>query len=146
MTEKSARADQIMLMTFREFLKKEENIAKYYPLSLKGEEILDKEKKLIFAEEEDLSNKFINFLMYEMTNDCLNELKKIFVDRKKITMLFRALHNLPRAYLRENTDTFCGINMPQISQCEAIEYSFANMDMETKKHYVDLARIKGIIS
>lgn len=139
MMEKSAKADEIMLMTFRDFLEKEENTGKHYLLSLKGKEILDKEKKLIFTEEEDISNKFIDFLMYEMTNDCLNELKKTFVNKRKIHMLLRALHNLPRAYLRE-------ISQMEISQCEAIEYSFANMDKETKKYYTDLARSRGIIS
>lgn len=71
MLEKSAEADEIMLMTFRDFVEKEENIGKHYLLALKGQDILDKDKNLIFTEEEDISNKFIDFLMYEMTNDCL---------------------------------------------------------------------------
>lgn len=146
MMEKNAKADEILLMTFRNFLKKQENIGKHYPLSLNGKKILDKEKKLVYAENEDFSNELINFLMYEMTNDCLIEIKKTFVNKKRIKMLFRALHNLPRAYLRENSKIFCDINIPQISQNEAIEYSFANMDMEAKKYYIDSARLKGIIS
>lgn len=147
MMEKSAEADEIMLMTFRDFSEKEENTGKHYLLSLKGSEILDKEKNLIFTEEEDISNKFIDFLMYEMTNDCLNELKKTFVNKRKIHMLLRALHNLPRVYLWKNVDALCNVcNGLEISPCEAIEYSFANMDTETKKYYTDLARSRGIIS
>lgn len=81
------------------------------------------------------NNKIVNQLMDEMFLDLLAEIKKPFMQKKKVGYLLRALHNLPRVYLGKNIETLCELNQEAISGQYAIEYAFMNMDSDMVKKY-----------
>lgn len=68
-------------------------------------------------------------------NDAMTEINCIFTDRKKICNIIRSLHNLPRVYLGKGKITLCELNQREITQEEALEYAFNNMDEIYRKKY-----------
>lgn len=80
--------------------------------------------------------KIINRLMLEMVDDLLELLSKTgIIDKKRVSMLLKSLHNLPRCYLSENADTLFNLELPHISCEDAVSYSFNYLDESLKKKY-----------
>ena len=77
----------------------------------------------------------VNQLMDEIFLDLLTEIRKPFMRRKKVGYLLRVLHNLPDVYLGKNIETLCELNREGISEQDAIEYAFMNMDSDMVKKY-----------
>ena len=49
--------------------------------------------------------------------------------------LLCALHNLPRVYLSKDKETLCELRQEPISEQDAIDYAFDNMNFDMKNKY-----------
>ena len=58
--------------------------------------------------------------------------------------LLCALHNLPRVYFGKDKETLCRLKQEAISEQDAIEYAFDNMNIDMKKKYQHLLERKEI--
>ncbi len=98
--------------------------------------------KIITSNDLNKSNLIINKLLIEITSELLKLLeKKLFLNKQKIYMLIRAAHNLPRYYFNEKEETLCGLcTRISISYQDAVEFSFSNMDEETRLKYEKLIK------
>ncbi|MDQ2088217.1 hypothetical protein RBH29_17475 [Herbivorax sp. ANBcel31] len=137
LVNKVTENDSYVLKKIVLLIQKEKHIGRYYPIK---EEILTKlhecNYSIINSVDLGVSIKNINLLMSDIINEILELLDRgVFVDKKKITMLIRALHNLPRVYLKKNLQTICDLNQPSIEYKDAIQYAFSNMDENTKQKY-----------
>ena len=119
-------------------IQRDELIGKYYPIPQNTiAEIAQFNKSLINTVE--ISNNYnrINMLMTEIATEILRLLDAgLFVNKEKILMLLRAIHNLPRVYLGSNKKTLCNLCLPSIHTVEAIEYCFSCLDDQTKQKYM----------
>lgn len=129
--------DSIILREFLKFWKTESDIRRFYPIKPQAlEELMLKEFEIFEAFDKKKYNGSISRLMSAMIKDVLELLDKgIFVNKSKISMLLKALHNLPRYYLGRNIHTLCELSQPSIEYEEAIEYSLQNMDEEARQKY-----------
>ena len=77
----------------------------------------------------------INF-MNDLVTELADLLKhKLFVDKKRVHLIIRTLHNLPRYFL-DNSKTFIhDLKDMAIDFRSAIDYSFGNMNQEMKARY-----------
>lgn len=81
----------------------------------------------------------ISRLISTIIKDTIELLNKpIFVNKRMVSMLLKASHNLPRYYLGQNDQTLCRLSLPSIEYKDAIEYCFAYMDEETRRKYQTL--------
>ena len=58
--------------------------------------------------------------------------------------LLCALHNLPRVYFGKDKETLCRLKQEAISEQDAMEYAFDNMNADMKKKYQHLLERKEI--
>lgn len=113
------------LENFFEICKQNYEIGKFYDFShMQVEEISIGEGK---------DN--INLLMELLFNDLIKEVQKKFIRKKRIYNYLCALHNLPRVYLGKDKQTLCHIGQESITEQEAIEYAFGNMNIEMITKY-----------
>lgn len=77
----------------------------------------------------------VNYLMMLLMNDAINEINSTFTSRRKIHNIIRSLHNLPRVYLGNGKKTLCELNQIEITQEEALQYTFQNMSEIHKRKY-----------
>lgn len=128
--------DLMVLNEFIKFLETKTEFKEFYPIKPSIlREIIVRDFK-VFESSNGRSNASINILMFSIIKDILNLLSKgIFVDKRKVSMLLRASHNLPRYYLGENNKTLCELSLPSIEYEDAIEYTFQNMDDEARQKY-----------
>lgn len=82
--------------------------------------------------------KVINKLMLEMIEELLTALNDKPINKKKVHMLLRALHNLPRFYFNIKNKTFYNLQGLAISYVDAVKYSFDNMDDVFKEKHKKL--------
>lgn len=129
--------DALILKKFIESIRTEKDIIKHYPLN--GETIRklqDSNYSIITSIDSDRCNNNINLLMNDITTEIIELLDhKFFLNKKRIAMLIRAIHNLPRVYLGKGLHTLCNIEQPAIDYKAALEYSFNNMDEDTRQRY-----------
>lgn len=112
---------------------KDSQIRKFYPFS--DAMISQIENETMKWEENPKEFNKVNYLMKLLMNDAMTEINCIFTDRKKICNIIRSLHNLPRVYLGKGKITLCELNQREITQEEALEYAFNNMDEIYRKKY-----------
>ena len=86
----------------------------------------------------------VNRLMDQLFLDLMIEIKKTYIQNRKVYDLLCALHNLPRVYLGKHKETLCGLKQEAISEQDAIEYAFDNMNTDMKKKYQHLLERKEI--
>lgn len=128
--------DTLMIEQFAKFITKEREMGKYYPLTKQVQECFLISKYSLISSVDDSKNyKQVNNLMLSLVNEVLKQLENVAVNKRKVAMLLRALHNLPRVYLERNAITLCNINQPGIECSDALNYSFGNMDEATKRKY-----------
>lgn len=129
--------DVSVIKKFIELAQTERDIGKYYPISEHMINLLQEcNYSIINSVDPKKCNNNINHLMDEITSEILKLLDKgIIVNKKKLSMLIRAVHNLPRVYLGNDKQTLCSLEQPAIDFRDAIEYSFSNMDKDTKQKY-----------
>ena len=129
--------DALILKKFIESIRTEKDIIKHFPLN--GETIRklqDSNYSIITSIDSDRCNNNINLLMNDITTEIIELLDhKFFLNKKRIAMLIRAIHNLPRVYLGKGLHTLCNIEQPAIDYKAALEYSFNNMDEDTRQRY-----------
>lgn len=77
----------------------------------------------------------VNQLMAQLFLDLMKEIKKTFIQKRKVYDLLCALHNLPRVYLGKDKETLCKLMQDAISEQDAIKYAFDNMSLDMKKKY-----------
>lgn len=77
----------------------------------------------------------VNQLMNQLFLDLTTEIKKTCIQKRKVYDLLCALHNLPRVYLGKDKETLCELMQETISEQDAIEYAFDNMNLDMKKRY-----------
>jgi len=108
-------------------------IRKFYFIS---KDVLSQIENENITWEEDI-NEFneVNYLMKLLLNDAINEISNTFTNRRKIYNIIRALHNLPRVYLGKGKKTLCELNQIEITQEEALQYAFQNMNEIHKRKY-----------
>ena len=87
-----------------------------------------------------LEDKYINYpqvngLMQDLINDLDKEVNKVFVNNKKVYYLLCSLHNLPRVYFGRDNKTLCQLGQLSISEEEALEYSYSNMNAKERERY-----------
>ena len=70
----------------------------------------------------------------------LFELNKFFVSKEKVYYLLATMHNLPRVYLGEDKETLCELKQISISESEAIDYAYRNMDKHLKEKYCNILK------
>lgn len=88
--------------------------------------------KVSNCNEEIIIINFMNDLVTELA-DLLKH--KLFVDKKRVHLIIRTLHNLPRYFL-DNSKTFIhDLKDMAIDFRSAIDYSFGNMNQEMKARY-----------
>lgn len=80
----------------------------------------------------------VNHLINQLFLDLIIEMKKTCIRKRKVYGLLCALHNLPRVYLGKDKETLCGLMQEAISEQDAIEYAFDNMNADMKKKYQHL--------
>lgn len=118
-------------------IQQEPMLKKFYPFEANS--ISQDDKYLVMyidTIEERTNYQSINKLMLSLIEELLQELKKtLFIDKSKIYMLIRVLHNLPKVYLGNKTSTLCNLKIIGITAKEAMEYACLNMDEDTKKRY-----------
>lgn len=85
-----------------------------------------------------INYRVINQLMDELFLDLITEMKRTCIQKRKVYVLLCALHNLPRVYLGKDKETLCGLMQEAVSEQEAIEYAFDNMNADMKKKYEHL--------
>ena len=129
--------DALILKKFIESIQTEKDIIKYYPINEDTmKKLHDSNYSIITSIDSDRCNNNINLLMNDITTEILELLDhKFFLNKKRIAMLIRALHNLPRVYLGKGLHTLCNIEQPAIDYKAALEYSFNNMDEDTRQRY-----------
>lgn len=81
------------------------------------------------------SSIIVNQLMDKIFVDLITEIKKPYIQKKKVYDLLCVLHNLPRVYLGKNKETLCELNQETISEQDALAYAFDNMSLEMKRKY-----------
>ena len=86
----------------------------------------------------------VNRLMDRLFLDLLTEIRKTYIRKREVYDLLCALHNLPRVYLGKNKETLCRLKQEAISEQDAIEYAFDNMNTDMKKKYQHLLERKEI--
>ena len=84
----------------------------------------------------------VNRLMDQLFLDLMIEIKKTYIQNRKVYDLLCALHNLPRVYLGKDKETLCGLKQEAISEQDAIEYAFDNMSIDMKKKYQHFLSLK----
>lgn len=107
---------------------KNAEIGKFYKFSNKKLNNVESGKNYINV------NRLINIIF----NELLVEVKKTFINKRKVYDLLCALHNLPRVYLGKDKETLCKLEQESISEQEAIEYLFENMNTDMRKKYQNL--------
>lgn len=129
--------DALILKKFIESIQTEKDIIKYYPINEDTmKKLQDSNYSIITSIDSDRCNNNINLLMNDITTEILELLDhKFFLNKKRIAMLIRAIHNLPRVYLGKGLHTLCNIEQPAIDYKAALEYSFNNMDEDTRQRY-----------
>lgn len=132
MFDKSANMNSVI----KEFLATGVNnpqIRKFYPIS---EDVISQiENDTIIWEESIKEFNKVNYLMKLLMEDAIVEISSMFTDRKKIHNIIRAFHNLPRVYLGKGKETLCELSQIEITQEEALQYAFQNMNEAHKKKY-----------
>lgn len=129
--------DALILKKFIESIQTEKDIIKYYPINEDTmKKLQDSNYSIITSIDSDRCNNNINLLMNDITTEILELLDhKFFLNKKRIAILIRAIHNLPRVYLGKGLHTLCNIEQPAIDYKAALEYSFNNMDEDTRQRY-----------
>jgi len=85
-----------------------------------------------------INSPVVNHLMNQLFFDLIAETKKICIRKRKVYDLLCALHNLPRVYLGKDKETLCGLAQEAISEQDALEYAFNNMNFHMKHKYQHL--------
>lgn len=111
----------------RRFVREDRAIGRHYPIL---EEYLHPEDNdvsgLMDSVDLEKVDPEINSLMRSMLAEVLVLLEKpIFVPRKRICALIKAVHNLPRVYLGSPGPTLCNLNQTSIEKEEALRYSLS---------------------
>ena len=123
--------EELLYRTIRNFImlcEKNHEIGKFYSFSDKQIE------KVKIVNGYERVNRLINELFY----DLLIEIKKTYIHKRKVYDLLCALHNLPRVYLGNEKETLCNLMQHNISEEDAIKYSFSNMNSSMRKKYQHL--------
>lgn len=129
--------DKELMVAFLELCKNDKSIGKFYNLSPEEERSLRSCDDFVFFNiNSENCNNTLNNLMLEMVEDLLETLRNSPIDKEKIYILIRSLHNLPRLYLNEKSETLFNLRQPSISYEDAIKYSLDNMDNITKNKYL----------
>lgn len=110
-------------------------IGKFYNIS-KEMKAMIKHGKISW--EEGCSYHKINQLMLFLLEDLLKKLDNFMIKKEDIYHIFNILHNLPRVYLGEKKETICKLNQVNISEEEALNYAFQNMDIIFREKYNQL--------
>lgn len=90
---------------------------------------------LITSVDDSFLQKEVNELMLYMMNEVIENLSKFWVNKKCVSVLLRALHNLPRVYLTQNLPTLCDRKEARINPELAMKYAHDNMDEDLKEKY-----------
>lgn len=77
-------------------------------------------------------------LMSILLDEVIEEVNKMFVNKKKVYILLNCLHNLPRVYFDEKEETLCNLKCLPISEEEALSYVFQNANDDVKKIFGSL--------
>lgn len=132
--------DADLLKYFIELCRDKREIGKYYNVKTDFLCEISEIEKSIDSGMNGVDNCNEGMIIINFMNDLVTELAvllkhKLFVDKKRIHLIIRTLHNLPRYFL-DNSKTFIhDLKGMSIDFCSAIEYSFGNMDQEMKARY-----------
>jgi len=137
---KSIEEDDTTLLTdFFKMCSNSKNIGKVYGFSSDVGNITKSNISVMLSSiSEAHFNDTVGNLILIMIDDLLVTLDRKPLDKKKVHMLLRALHNLPRCFLNEHAKTLCCLKQPRISCEDAIKYAFDNMDIESKQRYMKI--------
>ncbi|MBP1903782.1 hypothetical protein J2Z32_000394 [Paenibacillus turicensis] len=129
--------DEQLLREFFELCKKRKDIGKYYNTLI---ESFSEIEQIITTCTENVDNTHEETVIISLMNDLFLELTellkpKLIVDRKKIHLVIRVLHNLPRFFLQNPQTYIYGLKNVASSFYDVIEYSFGNMDQDMKDRY-----------
>lgn len=129
------REDHEAVRLFLRLVREDRAIGKHYPIR---EELLHPAENdvsgLIDSVDLEKLDPEINSRMQSLITEVLTLLEKpIFVPHKRICVLIKALHNLPRVYLVSAGPTLCNLNQTAIGREEALRYSLSYMDDKRRK-------------
>ncbi|MFD0589135.1 hypothetical protein ACFQZE_14125 [Paenibacillus sp. GCM10027627] len=130
--------DEQLLRDFSELCKKRKNIGKWY--DTRFDSFLEIEQQ-INTYIKNVHNTKEGIVIISLMNDLVLELTqllkpKLLVDRNKIHLTIRALHNLPRFFLQNPQTYVYELKSVALNFHDVIEYSFGNMNHEMKDRYV----------
>lgn len=129
--------DSDLLKYFIKLCRDKKEIGEFYNIQA---DFLSEIEKSIDSSMKKVGNCNEGIIIINFMNDLVTELAdllkhKLFVDRKRIHLIIRTLHNLPRYFL-DNSKTFIhDLKDMAIDFRSAIDYSFGNMDQEMKARY-----------
>lgn len=120
--------EKVLNITIKKFIticEKNNEIGKFYDFSVKQVD------ELKIGKNYEEINQFTN----ELFCDLLKEIKKLYINKRKVYDLLSALHNLPRVYLGSDKETLCDLKQQAISEEDAIKYTFNNMNTSLREKY-----------
>ena len=128
--------DRELMKEFLDICENEKSIAVFYNISQDIKKTLRSCEQLAFTSSTtDHFANSLNALLLRLVDDLLESLKVKSIDKEKVFILVRALHNLPRFYLNEKSETLFNIRQSQITYEDAVKYAFDNMDNVSKEKY-----------
>ncbi|TYQ13257.1 UNVERIFIED_CONTAM: hypothetical protein Cloal_4323 [Acetivibrio alkalicellulosi] len=134
---KYTEKDSDLIKYFIKLCKDKKEIGCFYNIH---DDFLFKFEKSIGTNIDISSNCVEGSIIINFMNDLVTELAdllkhKLFVDRKRIHLIIRTLHNLPRYFLDNPKTLVHDLKHMGIDFRSAIDYSFGNMDQEMKVRY-----------
>ena len=147
----------ISLMNYKELKEKDKIFFKYFvEICKKNQRIYDNHKigceqiqrmqksdysELTLSYDNDKEDKIIINIMNDLVNQLLDVLNEnyLIINKRKIYNILRAVHNLPRYFLKKITQQSPEIEAFEYSGIDfkdAIDYSFLNMDDSMKMKYL----------
>ena len=123
---------------FFELCEKYPEIGKFYSFSMNYIE------NLYVGESYVAVDKLIDGLFDEL----IIEIRKMFINKRKVYDLLNVMHNLPRVYLGKNKNTLCNLKQESISVSDAINFMFSNLSNDMKEKYqkilIDMEKVQGM--
>lgn len=132
------KEDEQLLRDFIELCKNRKDIGRCYNTLIESfSEIEQKINTRIENVQNTKEDTVIINLMNELILELTELLKpKLIVDRKKIHLTIRVLHNLPRFFLQNPQTYIYRLKNVASNFHDVIEYSFGNMNQEMKNRYI----------
>lgn len=130
--------DEQLLREFIELCEKRKDLGEYYTTLI---ESFSKIESHIPHLTENVDHTQEDTVIINLINDLLLELTellkpKLIINRKKVHLVIRVLHNLPRFFLKNPQTYIYGLKNVALKFHEAIEYSFGNMNQGMKNRYI----------